>query len=77
MGATLLVKWPEYGWLQGVVTEKNEDPEEKDERGDVVNWFVEYKDDDSEAGHALKIDDYNTKQKAKNWSWCRISAADP
>jgi len=76
-GAMVLVKWPEYGWLRGVVTDKNDDEEEKDDRGREVNWFVEYADDETEAGHFLSLDDYKPKEKAKNWCWCVIRPPPP
>jgi len=68
VGAKIAFHFPEHGWVEGVVIETNDDPEEVDEDQEMMaNFIVEY--DDGDVPHFLVVDGYSTLIDAPEGSW--------
>jgi hypothetical protein len=73
----VLVNWgDDYGWLLGEVTGPPGDPDEVDDDGNPINWYVHYKVDNEETPHSFRVNNYSTHAETICWSWCVLRSVD-
>ena len=60
VGQHILYNWHGYGWCQGIITKWNDNPSTvMGSDSAIVNFTLQWHDDDSTSKHVLSMDSYN------------------